>query len=552
MTNNGTDIIGIVLSEANTMECVCQLLESAEKGKVREGMLAIIRSQDRKILSRISQIIPYNEFYTVGDAFSESRRKGFSIPEDVARKYEICKMELLMELPQAEVRYPPAPGDPVVKIDPHTDAKQIFGISSSQSSNITYGTLVGYENLEVPLFVQNVPMHLAVFGVTGSGKSFNVGALIEKLACIPTGNNKKVSYPMIVIDAHGDYIDYIDHVEKGNKLGEIGWIRRYVFPKAYENLDMREKKSLTQPIGINLDSISQRELAELIILYYKGTTEGSELSVEGLNILFDHMTESAYDSRHNIFLYNFNELLDKLRQIEKEVISLPTKGAIERALQTFKSIEEKHYLLSIKSDFKDGVKFVNSITKEGGLAIIDFSADGAPGVDLKTKQFVIAYIATILFEQFTNYKIRREDRYLLFLIEEAQNFVPDKSYPIGTSLASNKLSAIATQGRKFGLSLCLISQRPSFVDRIVLSMCNTFFLHRVSPEDVYFVKNVTGGLPASLAARLTTMDTGYLILTGQMCPTPFPLLMHVRKSDRSVPHTIGRMDPVSSLAKLRI
>jgi DNA helicase HerA-like ATPase len=545
------DIVGVVLSGATSMECECQLLESAEKGKVREGMLIIVKSQNRNILARISQIVPYNDFYTEGDAFSEPRRRGLPIPDDVARKYEICKMELLMELPRAEVRYPPAPGDPVVRLDPLKDVEQIFGVSSSQAGYVAYGTLVGYENLEVPLNVSNVTMHLAVFGVTGSGKSYNVGALIEKLVCIPTQNNEKVSYPMIMIDAHGDYTDYVEHVEKKNKLGEIGWIRRYVFPKAYENLEMRREGSLTQPIGINLDSISPRELAELIILYYKGTTEGSELSVEGINVLFENMAENGYESRHNIFVHHFDDLLTKLEQLEKEVISLPTKAAIARALQTFKSIEEKHNLLSVKSDLKEGVTFVDRITREGGIAILDFSADGAPGVDLKTKQFVMAYLATVLFEQFTNYKIRKEDRYLLFIIEEAQNFVPDKSYPIGMSLASNKLSAIATQGRKFGLSLCLISQRPSFVDRIVLSMCNTFFIHRVSPEDVYFVKNVTGGLPASIATRLTNLDTGDLILTGQMCPTPFPLLLHVRNSDRSVPHTIGRTDPISSLTKLR-
>jgi DNA helicase HerA-like ATPase len=163
----------------------------------------------------------------------------------------------------------------------------------------------------------------------------------------------------------------------------------------------------------------------------------------------------------------------------------------------------------------------------------------------------MTYLATLLFEQFTQYKMRKEDRYLLFIIEEAQNFCPDKSYPISSSLAHAKLSAIATQGRKFGLSLCLISQRPSFVDRIVLSMCNTFFIHRVSPEDVNFVRSISGGLPPSLVPRLTTMSTGDVIITGQMVTVPFPLVVHILESDRKVKPTIGKTNVCERLAELR-
>jgi DNA helicase HerA-like ATPase len=161
----------------------------------------------------------------------------------------------------------------------------------------------------------------------------------------------------------------------------------------------------------------------------------------------------------------------------------------------------------------------------------------------------MTYLASLLFEQFTNYKIKREDRYLLLIIEEAQNFCPDKTYPVSSSLAHAKLSAIATQGRKFGLSLCLISQRPSFVDRIVLSMCNTFFIHRISPEDVNFVRNVSGGLPPSLVPKLTTMSQGDLIVTGQMNTVPFPLVIHVQ--ERQVKHTVGEINVCENLAKLR-
>ena len=122
---------------------------------------------------------------------------------------------------------------------------------------------------------------------------------------------------------------------------------------------------------------------------------------------------------------------------------------------------------------------------------------------------------------------------------------------MAVSIAKNKLSAIATQGRKFGLSLCLISQRPSFVDPVILSMCNTFLIHGISPEDVGFVKTVTGGLPSALASRLTRLEQGELIVTGQMCRVPFPVVLRVKGDERIVEHLTGRTEVVDRLAELR-
>lgn len=562
------EYVGIVLSEATTREVACQLLESAERGGIREGMLLVVETGSKKLLARVAQIVPYNAFYTEGDAFSEPRRKGLPIPEDVARRYEICKLDLLIEIPKAEIRYPPQPGDKVLKLDPKVHEKDIYGVAKGEPKHIWYGSLAGYADAPIPLNVENVPMHMAIFGVTGSGKSFDAGALIEQFVNIPRKERDFVSYPMIIIDAHADYADYIDYVSKGNALGRFGWIKRFVFPVAYVRPEFRRQPKFIQPIAINLDLLSPRDLAEIIILFYKGTIEGAELQVNGLDYLFECMRGDGYDSLQDVFRLNFKDLKQRLGSIPKEEISAPTKSTIYRALNEFITIETKHQLLSTKSPLKDK-KFVDDITENNGIVIIDFSADAAPGIDLKTKQFVMTYLASMLFDRFTKFKIEGKEKYLIFMIEESQNYCPDKSFPIGTSLAHPKLSAIATQGRKFGLSLCLISQRPSFVDRIVLSQCNTFLIHRVSPEDVSFVRGITGGLPPSLSMRLTNLDRGELIVTGQMNTVPFPLDIRVPKHDiperkiketlsgfsiapyklpgRKVPHTVGKTRVVENL-----
>jgi DNA helicase HerA-like ATPase len=193
---------------------------------------------------------------------------------------------------------------------------------------------------------------------------------------------------------------------------------------------------------------------------------------------------------------------------------------------------------------------VDELVKKGGLAVIDFTVIGAPGYPLHLKQFIVYYIAYLLFKRFVEYKQQEElQRSLLFVIEEAQNYCPNLAeYRIGYSLARDVLQQIATQGRKFGLCLCLLTQRPSYVDPVIMSMCNTFFIHRIAPGDESFVKRVTGGLPDSLERRLTRLDTGYVIITGQAIKSGLSLLVHIRKGiDRLVEQKAGKVETAPGL-----
>lgn len=466
-------------------------------------------------------------------------------------------------LPKGEIKYPPRPGDTIIRIDPQKHEKDIFGISQEDPGYSWYGTLTGYEDAPVPLDVEKIPMHTAVFGTTGSGKSYDTGNLIEKFMKIKASKKHIVSFPMIVIDANGDYIDYANFLNENHedylkstkgKLEEnpfkpVSWIKRFVFPHV---ILKNPNLSREEPIGIDLDVLSSQELAETIIMYYKGTIEGSEIQLGGIKTLLDQMELDGEESIHKLFADKdrFEELLQNLDKLTKSnKIAIQSKKAIERAINKFMEIEEKYQLLSTESKLTNK-EFIDEITRSGGIAVLDFSEDGATGVEIQTKQLVMTYLASLLFREFTKYKITDKSRYLIFLIEEAQNFIPSPSYPVGSSLAKNKLSLIATQGRKFGLSLCLITQRPSFVDKIVLSMCNTFFIHRISPEDVSYVNSITGGLPSAVGSRLTRLNQGEMIFTGQMNKVPFPLLLHI-PNDRLVKHKAGTTNVMSTLVDLR-
>jgi DNA helicase HerA-like ATPase len=538
--------IAVVLTGATTQKAACQLFESSEKGGVREGKFLIIESMPgkRRIMVRVAAIVPQNDFYSAGDAWTEARRKQVEIPGQLARQYEICELDLLAEMPGAKpVAVPPFPNDKVYEMKLPDEAEDIFGVSKKSPGILWYGTMVGYQNAPIPLNVESIPMHIGIFGTTGSGKSYDTGALIEQLVRICDKEDRILSFPILIIDANGDYLDYVKFFQDKEKFGAAAAVTRYVFPGSPELSKMNVK-----PIAIDLNLMSKREIAEAINLYYSGG-EKTELQVAGLEKLIAHMEDSSLISEGNyqsIFTdeTKFEEAKEALGNLG---LHSGTVAAVLRALEKFKAVEDNYSLLS--EEPKLDQTFVDNMTRNREIAIIDFSAAGAPGVDPPLKQFVMSYLASILFRVFTRYKIEGQERYMLFIIEEAQNYCPNLStFNIGYSLAREKLAAIATQGRKFGLSLCLISQRPSFVDQVVLSMCNSFFLHRISPEDVSFVKRVTGGLPSSLDRRLTLLDNGELIVSGQMLTTPFPML--IRVPPREVPQTTGKTDVLGALRRM--
>ncbi|MEM2961291.1 MAG: ATP-binding protein, partial [Candidatus Bathyarchaeia archaeon] len=450
------------------------------------------------------------------------------------------------------VTIPPYAGEEVVKIDISKNPELIFGVHVKTPGIIWYGSLVGYENAPIPLTIEGIPMHFAVFGTTGSGKSHNVGVLIERFTSIFDSENSILSLPMLIVDANADYIDYVEYFEKKEHFGAVSNITRYVFPNSQE---ARIRKRYTKQLAINLNFIERRDLAEIIIQYYHG--ERNELQVSAIEALIDRLEDRGVIARprdnegdyQRIFTSDeiFNKALYHLDELESQkIVHTQTKPAVERALRKFREIESRFRLLSTSPQL--GFDFIDRLTKNREIAIIDFSADGAPGIPLALKQLVMSYLAAILYSRFTQYKINRQERYLVFIIEEAQNYVPNLSaYNVGYSLAREKLATIATQGRKFGLCLGLISQRPSFVDPVVLSMCNSFFIHRVSPEDVSFIEKVTGGLPHSLARRLTQLEQGELIVHGQMNLVPISFLIKAPARDAEVGHRYGKTNVLEGL-----
>ncbi|MGC9177625.1 MAG: ATP-binding protein, partial [Conexivisphaera sp.] len=184
--------------------------------------------------------------------------------------------------------------------------------------------------------------------------------------------------------------------------------------------------------------------------------------------------------------------------------------------------------------------------KERGVVIVDLSGDGAPGADPALKQLVVSYVARLLFKYLESNKMSGgRTKYIGMVIEEAQNYVPSSDYPINAFLTRDILVKLATQGRKFGASLIIVSQRPSLVDKLVISMLNTNFFHRMFHEDVKYVTSASGGLPGNLSQLIPTLESGYAIVTGVMNALGKPALVQIPyKSDDWLSDYIGKSENV--------
>lgn len=167
-----------------------------------------------------------------------------------------------------------------------------------------------------------------------------------------------------------------------------------------------------------------------------------------------------------------------------------------------------------------------------GISIIDLSL-----VPSDITHLIVTVISRVLFESLQRY--RKSNNKLLptvIVMEEAHNFIKrynDSGDEISASqLCTESFEKIAREGRKFGLSLTLSSQRPSELSPTVLSQCNTFLLHRiVNDRDQELVRRLVPDNIGGLLQELPILPTRKAILLGWASPLPILVEMNELKPE---------------------
>jgi len=162
---------------------------------------------------------------------------------------------------------------------------------------------------------------------------------------------------------------------------------------------------------------------------------------------------------------------------------------------------------------------INDLIRPGQLTIVDLSDI----VDMKKKQIIVAYFSSKLFYERKNKKIAP----FTMVLEEAHQFIPEKVSKEG-AISRGILETIAREGRKFGATICLISQRPINLSTTALSQCNTHIILRVTnPYDLDHIGKTSEGLDKRSLDMITTMRTGEALIVGEA--VNFPVFFKVRK-----------------------
>jgi uncharacterized protein len=118
-------------------------------------------------------------------------------------------------------------------------------------------------------------------------------------------------------------------------------------------------------------------------------------------------------------------------------------------------------------------------------------------------------------------EVRRGGLPVVLVLEEAQNYIRERRGIDDTSISREVFERIAREGRKYGLSLVVASQRPSELSKTILSQCNSFIVHRLqNPEDLRYFKEIVPGVYEQMLAQLPALAQRNALVLGECVRAP--------------------------------
>lgn len=408
-------------------------------------------------------------------------------------------------------------------------------------------TISSHENYKVPLTVGKYSIdeqaqafldgdklfqrHAVIVGSTGSGKSWCVAKLIEQIAQLPMAN-------CVLFDIHGEYsgkefkMDGLQHLRVANPsdLGKTGNLGNDVLMLPYWLLTYEEI------LAMLLDR-SDSNAPNQAMLFSK-TVFAEKLKY--LNEIGDTTFKSSITIDSPI-PYKIDNILKELAELDQQMVEGartekqgPFFGKLTRFVQRLEAkTQDKRlgFLFQISNDELD-INWLNKLCeklmlgtssnpKKAGVKIIDFSE-----VPSDVLPLVIGLVARLVFtvQQWT---VRENQHPIALLCDEAHLYIPERTnQDAAAELGLKSFERIAKEGRKYGVSLTVISQRPAEVNRTVLSQCNNFIALRLSnAEDQAVIKRLLPDNLSGLTDVLPILDIGEALVVGDASLLPTRIII---------------------------
>ncbi len=454
----------------------------------RVGQFVIVESEGKRYLGLVSSTFSENPYLSdIALTPQYVERTNRLTGNRVVYEATVNILGEISEEGISTLKSPPVPGMPVYVADVET-LWEVF--RASDERHVRIGVLLS--NPEVPVHInleQAVLRHMAVLAVTGAGKSNTVGVLLERIA--------EKNGTALILDIHGEYTNLkLDN-------GQVNVIEPVIDPAL---LDLDELAGL---LGIDMDSAAQ--------MYYLLSVVKDKVD--------DRWFSGSGDAEDNDFDSFMRQEKDYLKELEHELNNIledkEERGVYGR--DTITRLLNRLNLLSrrFKSLFRNNATPLLDMIKEHQINVLNLS-----GLDEDKSDVIISHIL---------YKVLRDrkgdvDRQklrapIVVILEEAHLFASR-----GRKTRSRYvLNRIAREGRKFGVGLWLVSQRPKGLDPDILSqMNNMIILKLVEPEDQAHVQRSSEMLSRELVEYLPALNPGEAIVIGNM--TRIPLLVRIDKS----------------------
>lgn len=344
---------------------------------------------------------------------------------------------------------------------------------------------------EVPvvLDVKNlVSTHLAILASTGSGKSYTAGVLIEEL--LSPYNRASV----LVIDPHGEYHTFQEF--ETHPTFQQGGYRptTHIIPH--------------DQVRVRMSSLSPGEIKGLL-------PNLSDKMHAFLNKAFDIVKDRKGDGH----LWGLRDLLAALNTLIEEAMENGDPASNASTIEGLRWRLEERFGRNKVFDERDHLP-LPTIFEPGKVTVIQLNE-----IDQDLQQVIVATLLRRINRARMNTKngkthVGEEEHipYPVFiLLEEAHRFAPAGA----TVLTTPILKTILAEGRKFGVGIGLITQRPGKLDSDVLSQCMTQFIMRiVNPLDQQTIASSVEGAGRDLLDELPALTKGQVIVAGVATNTP--------------------------------
>lgn len=367
--------------------------------------------------------------------------------------------------------------------------------------------------------------HAVVVGSTGSGKSWSVARILEQVAELPNAN-------AILFDIHGEYApmrsDGIQHLRvagpgdlDGSKNLDDGIVFLPYWLLTYEEM-----------LALLLDRSDQNAPNQAMVFSREVTSaKRSKLEEESkAEVLANFTVDSPVP-------YSLDTIMDRLIYLNEERVEGAKSGTtkagdfnsnLSRFIQRLDAKRKDRRLTFLFGDPEHCMNYEWMPTlctrllgstgqqDKGGVKIIDFSE-----VPSDILPLILGLVARVVFsvQQWT----LKENRHPIALVcDEAHLYIPARTEASAVNEAAvNNFERIAKEGRKYGVGLVVVSQRPSEVSRTVLSQCNNYVAMRLTnAEDQAVVRRLLPDSLGGFSDLLPILDIGEALVVGDCSMLP--------------------------------